>query len=280
MVRTARSISLDPARCARLLATMMLAAAAVAWASAARADESAWEDIRAGLFQTRAMVTDSATLKLFGPRRAEDAALVPIRIYISGEVVPAARTLTLIVDQNPAPVAATFHFGDLYRTGGDVGDRTIETRVRLESMSNVRAVLELSDGRLFEAHQFVSGAGGCTSASLKDMDEAMSGLGRTRIKVGGEPTRGETWNELQIQIRHPNFSGMQIDTRTNAFAPAHFVEEIDIDLGSERLVAIESGIAISEDPHFRLSYASTGRMAVHLRVRDSEGRAFEATHER
>src|SRR5690606_38589995 len=121
----------------------------------ANADDTAWNDIRAGLFQNRAIVSDSAAVKLFGPRRAEDAALVPIRIYISGEVVPEARTLTLIVDQNPAPVAATFHFGDLYRTGGDIGDRAIETRLRLESMSDVRAVLELADGRLFEARQFV-----------------------------------------------------------------------------------------------------------------------------
>lgn len=262
------------------LAAIMTAITTLACTSPVGAGGSAWDDIRAGLFQARAMVSDGATLKLFGPRRADDAALVPIRIYISGDVVPEARTLTLIVDQNPAPVAATFHFGDLYRTGGDVGDRTIETRVRLESMSNVRAVLELADGRLFEARQFVSGAGGCTSASLKDMDEAMSGLGRTRIRVGDDPTRGDAWSELQIQIRHPNFSGMQIDTRTNAFAPAQFVEEIDIDLGNERLVAIESGIAISEDPHFRMSYASAKRTAINLVVRDSEGRTFEATRER
>ena len=254
--------------------------AAVMSPRAANADDTAWNDIRAGLFQNRAIVSDSAAVKLFGPRRAEDAALVPIRIYISGEVVPEARTLTLIVDQNPAPVAATFHFGDLYRTGGDIGDRVIETRLRLESMSDVRAVLELADGRLFEARQFVSGAGGCTSASLKDMDEAMSGLGRMRIRVDGDPTRDEAWSELQIQIRHPNFSGMQIDTRTNAFAPAQFVEEIDVDLGGERLVRIESGIAISEDPHFRMSYASKAKTAVDLTVRDSEGRAFHASYER
>src|SRR5690606_637772 len=136
------------------------------------------------------------------------------------------------------------------------------------------------DGRLFEARQFVSGAGGCTSASLKDMDEAMSGLGRMRIRVDGDPTRGEAWSELQIQIRHPNFSGMQIDTRTNAFAPAQFVEEIDVDLGGERLVRIESGIAISEDPHFRMSYASKAKTAVDLTVRDSEGRALHASYER
>lgn len=273
MLKTVRSVFAE-----LWVGTLLVLAALAGVANGARADDAAWKDIRAGLFQNRAIVNDGVAVKLFGPRRAEDAALVPIRIYISGEMVPQARTLTLIVDQNPAPVAATFNFADLYRAGGDIGDRIIETRIRLESMSSVRAILEISDGRLFEASQFVSGAGGCTSASLKDMDEAMSGLGRMRLRVDGDPTRGEAWNELQIQIRHPNFSGMQIDTTTNAFAPAHFVEEIDVDLGTNRLMTIESGIAISEDPHFRMSYASAERSPVNLTVRDSEGREFQASH--
>lgn len=276
--RVSRVVRRDAKGRGWLAALAMLAA--VVSSPTAEASDSAWDDIRAGLFQNRAIANDGAAVKLFAPRRAEDAALVPIRIFISGEHVPEARALTLIVDQNPAPVAATFRFGDLYRAGGDIGDRTIETRVRLESMSRVRAILELADGRLYEASQFVSGAGGCTSASLKDMDEAMSGLGRMRVRVDGDATRGEAWSELQIHIRHPNFSGMQIDTRTNAFAPALFVQEIDVDVGDGRLVEIESGIAISEDPHFKMSYASPGRTAVNLLVRDSEGREFRATHRR
>ena len=245
-----------------------------------RADDTAWAQIHAGLFQTRAIENDGQSVKLFAPRRADDAALVPIRIFIAGEHVPNARALTLIVDENPAPVAAVFRFGDTYRAGGDIGDRTIETRIRLENMSSVRAILETDDGRLYEASQFVAAAGGCTSASLKDMDEAMAGLGRTRVKVGGDKTRGDAWSELLIHIRHPNFSGMQIDTRTNAFTPAHFVERIDVALGAEPLVGIESGIAISEDPHFRLSFASRGRAGLTLVARDTEGRVFRANGER
>ena len=267
-------------RAARNLAfATLLLLFAVMTAHAVRADDSSWAGIRAGLYQDRVIESGGETVKLFAPRRADDAALVPIRMFIAGDAVAKAQTLTLIVDENPAPVAAVFRFGEPYRAGGNIGDRTIETRVRLENMSNVRIVLETDDGRLYEASQFVAAAGGCTSASLKDMDEALAGLGKTRFRVGQDATRGEDWSELVINIRHPNFSGMQIDTRTNAFAPAHFVEHVDVRIGDEDLVSIESGIAISEDPHFRLSFAGRERMNLSLVARDTEGGVFQANGE-
>jgi sulfur-oxidizing protein SoxY len=241
----------------------------------ARAEDDPWSEIRQNLFASREIVADGS-VKIFAPKRAEDAALVPVRVYIGAERVLAARRLTLVVDHNPAPVAAVFHFGDLYRTGGDVGDRSIEARVRLENMSRVRAILETADGALYEASQFVAGAGGCTSTSLKDMDEAMRGLGKIRLNVESDPTRGNMWHEVQVQIRHPNFSGMQIDTKTNTYTPAEFVDRIEVAIGKEHLVTIESGIAISEDPNFRLAFAKQDPPTLTLVARDTTSRTFRA----
>ena len=243
--------------------------------SGARADEDPWREIRQSLFGSRT-ISDDGSVKLFAPMRAEDAALVPVRVFITSERIPSAKRLTLVVDQNPAPVAAVFQFEDLYRTGGDIGDRSLQVRVRLETMSRVRAVLELEDGTLYEASQFVSGAGGCTSTSLKDMDEAMRGLGKIRLKVETDLTRGGLWHELQVRIRHPNFSGMQIDTRTNAYTPAKFIDMIDVDVGTKRLLSIESGIAISEDPNFRLTFAKPEPASVTIVARDTDSRLFGA----
>lgn len=251
---------------------------AVLAARPAVSDDDPWAEIRESLFASRPIV-DDGSVKLFAPKRAEDAALVPVRLFISAERVAAARRLTLIVDHNPAPVAAVFRFGDLYRNGGDIGDRSIEARVRLESMSRVRAVLETADGTLYEASQFVAGAGGCTSTSLKDMDEAMLGLGKVRLKVEGDATRGGLWRELQLQIRHPNFSGMQIDTKTNNFTPAEFVDRIEIAAGGEPLVTIESGIAISEDPNFRLVFATQNPSPLTVVAQDTSRRTFRAKSE-
>lgn len=253
----------------------ILASACVLLPGAAVAEPEAWDEIRASLYGDRTTV-DDGSLKLFAPKRAEDAALVPVRVFLASERIAEAKTLTLVVDHNPAPVAAVFHFGALYRGGGDIGDRSVETRVRLDSMSRIRAVLETEDGRLYEASQFVTGAGGCTSTSLKDTDEAMRGLGQSRIRVEADATRGNLWRELQLQIRHPNFSGMQIDTRTNRYTPAEFVDRIDVNVSGEPLVRIESGIAISEDPNYRLSFAKSDPAVATLAASDTERRRFEA----
>jgi sulfur-oxidizing protein SoxY len=263
-------------RVSHLIAVLMALGAAVIGPgfsnTAARAEDEPWLEIRQSLFGDRS-IADDGSVKIFAPKRAEDAAIVPVRVYIGGDRIPKARALTLLVDHNPAPVAAVFHFGDLYRAG-NIGDRSLEVRLRLENMSRVRAVLETVDGELIEASQFVAGAGGCTSTSLKNMDEALRGIGRVKLRVEDDATRGDLWRELQVQIRHPNFSGMQIDTATNAFTPAEFVDRVTINIGAERLVTVDSGIAISEDPNFRLTFANAKPADIKLMASDTAGRKF------
>lgn len=244
----------------------------------ARADEAAWGAIRKDLFQDRPIIEDGRSVRIVAPRRAEDAAIVPVTIYVSGEVAARARQLTLIIDANPAPIAAVFTFGDMYRNGGEVGDRIIETRIRLNDMSSVRAVLETADGpgTVYAASQFVSGAGGCTSTSLKDMDEALASLGNTRLRVYRDPTRGAAWREALLQVRHPNFSGMQIDRKTNEYLPARFVERVELTVGDRPLMSIESGMSIAENPSFRLSFASASGAPLNAIVRDTNGGLFSA----
>jgi len=244
----------------------------------ALSNDDPWPEIRESLFSSRE-ISEDGSVKIFAPERVEDAALVPVRIYIAAEHIPDARRLTLIVDHNPARVAAVFQFGELYRSGGDIGDRSIEARVRLENMSRLRAVLETADGALYEASQFVAGAGGCTSSSLKDMDEAMRGLGKVRLKVDADASRANMWHGLQVQIRHPNFSGMQIDSKTNTYTPAAFVDRIEVSVGTEPLITIESGIAISEDPNFRISFAKPHPAPLTLVARDTNSRTFRAKNE-
>lgn len=243
----------------------------------AAAEDSAWDQIRRELFQDRAIQSDGAAVKLFGPKTAEDAAFVPISIYISAEHVRHARKLTLLVDQNPAPVVAVFNFGEAYRAGADGSDRMIETRVRLDQMSPVRAVLETDDEKLYEASQFVSGAGGCSSSSIKDLDQALKGLGQLKLKISADPTRGPDWRLAQVQIRHPNFSGMQIDADTNGYTPAHYVDRVDLTAGGVSLVSIETSIGVSEDPHFRLSYSALKDETITLNVKDSKDQAYQTS---
>lgn len=259
-----------------LLVRFLVLAVSLLLASAAWAESDAWSDIRQALFQGRAGVDDGRSVRIIAPSRAEDAALVPIVIYVAAELAPHAKELTLIIDQNPSPVVAVFHFGDAYRLGSDVGDRTIETRVRLDSMSPVRVVLETANGQLYTASQFVAGAGGCSSSSVKDLDEAMASIGRMRLHIADDPTRGKNWHELRLQIRHPNFSGMQIDAKTNSYFPARFVENVAIDIDGAPLLTVDGGMSIAEHPSFRISFAKSGPFEIAATVRDTAGSVFRA----
>ncbi len=50
---------------------------------------------------------------------------------------------------------------------------------------------------------------------------------------------------------------------------------IRVDVGTERLLSVESGIAISEEPNFRRSFAKPGPVSVTL-ARATDSRLFRA----
>jgi sulfur-oxidizing protein SoxY len=80
-------------------------------------------------------------------------------------------------------------------------------------------------------------------------------------------------DEAQIQIRHPNDSGMQMDQVTRLYAPAWFIESLVVKQGDRILFSMEGGISLSEDPTFRFSYRTNGQ-PVSVEAKDSNGTAF------
>jgi len=98
----------------------------------ARPEDNPWPDIRAAVFEQRPIAENDGAVALYVPDQAEDAALVPIAIHLPPAMANTARTLTLIIDRNPAPIAATFRFGEGYAASSDIGERKIMTRVLLQ----------------------------------------------------------------------------------------------------------------------------------------------------
>lgn len=262
-----------------LAAAGLAAASAVASSSASAADEDLWPGLREEVFGTREIAENDGMVTLYAPERAEDAALVPLSIRIPGNVAPDAVALTLLIDRNPAPVAATFKFGDGFRTGPDVGERQLATRIRLDSFSKVRAVLETADGRLHMSSRFVSGAGGCSATPSKDIEAALAGLGKIDIKSKTEPARGEGFREAQVMIRHPNFTGLQLDPESRGYVPARFVDDLEVRSAGRLLLRMEGGISISENPHVRISYSGAPDEVVEVTAKDTEGMRFSQRSE-
>lgn len=245
-------------------------AASLGPATAAEPDE-AWGEIREMLFADRQIQDGTGVIHLAAPQRAHDAAIVPIEIVAEIPQTPERyiRTVHLVIDQNPAPVAGVFHLTQ------ESGVATIATRVRINEYTNVRVIAETSDGQLYMASRFVKASGGCSAPALKDHEQAMARLGQMRIK-SFTPFQPGTRNEVQVLISHPNYSGMQMDPLSRHWIPPHYVREIHISYDDRPIMRVEGDISLSENPSIHFSFVPQGPGELSVRVLDSEEQEFSA----
>lgn len=259
----------------RSLLALIAAAAMALSALPARADDP-WPDIKRDVFANRDIAEEDGTISLEAPYRAEDAAVVPLTMRIPASVARDVKTLTLVIEKNPAPVAATFHFGE----AAGAGDRMLSTRVRIDMYSNVRAVIETTDGKLHMTTKYVKASGGCSAPAGKDMDEALASMGKMQIRTfepATPPTSSPDMREAQVMIRHPNFTGMQMDQLTREYTPMKIVQDIEVKRGGVLIFSVEGGISISENPNFRFTYAADGSAPIEVVAKDTDGRTFTGT---
>lgn len=231
--------------------------------------QDSWPSLAHQIFGDRAIRDGGAIIAIDAPYRAEDAALVPLDLHLLLGAEDSRRLLgiTLVIDENPSPLAAVF------TPGAASGLRSLSTRVRVDSYTNLTAVAELSVGQLYATQRFIKAAGGCSApAARQDADPAA--VGEIRLRQFPSASGDQGRSEAQLMIRHPNYSGMQMDQVTRLYIPAHFVKSVKIRQGQDLLLAVESGISISENPVFRFDYRPNGAPTFSAEVQDSDGRTF------
>lgn len=259
----------------RTLATMagaVLTAALFGAPPPARADDSAWSDIRAAVFGDREIRDGAGVLTLETPYRAHDAAVVPVKVTatIPQDAKRYIAKLTLVIDENPAPVVGTFRFSPAN------GVASLSTRVRVNAYTNIRAIAETNDGALYMAANYVKAAGGCSAPAGKDHELAMSRLGRMQFRQIGEWRPG-TPAEAQFMVSHPNYSGMQTDQVTQLWIPADYVRTIELRMDGEPILSFDGDISMSENPSLRFFVAPKPGAIVTAHVTDTEERSFEGS---
>lgn len=237
----------------------------------AAAEVDPWPEIRNTVFGTRPIEEQSGRFALYAPAQAADAALVPVSIHFPAAIAAVAETLTLIIDRNPAPVAATFTFGDAFRSGPAIGERQLSTRLRIDSFSKLRAVLQVRGGELLMESKFVAGAGGCSAVPSKDPEAALASLGKVRVKSAASSAHDPAWREAIVMVKHPNFTGLQMDPKKGAFTPARFVNKLEIRRGDDLILSMDGGISISEDPNLRFVYADSNGAPLSVDGTDTHG---------
>jgi len=232
-----------------------------------------WPGLVQDIFNNRPMSDGSDVIAIEMPYRAEDAAIVPVtlRTKLSADDSRQIRSITLVIDQNPAPMAAKFELGPAAHVS------EISTRVRVNSYTNVHAVAELSDGKLYMIKTFVKASGGCSAPAAKDLDEAKNRLGKMKFREFAKSDQGPATSsrEAQIMIGHPNNSGLQMDQLTQLYIPAFFINSLQLWQDDSLVLAMEGGISISEDPNLRFTYVSNGAKHFRAEAKDTAGHVFQ-----
>jgi len=231
---------------------------------AANSGDEDWADLRYTLFEDRPILPGEGVISLDAPYRAHDAAIVPITMMAEIPQVSERyiKALTLIIDKNPAPVAAVFQMTP------KSGTATISTRVRIDAYTHVRVVAETNDGPLYMATKFVKASGGCSAPAVKDAEAALARLGKIKLRQSTTARLGQP-NEVQLLISHPNHSGFQRDPLTLYYIPAHFVRDVVVSYGGETILTVEGAISLSEDPSFHFSFVpdAPGELQVEAELR-------------
>jgi sulfur-oxidizing protein SoxY len=235
-------------------------------------EDFVWHNgLRQAHFGEREIIEVHDIISLEAPKRAEDAAVVPIRIKAG---IPQTqdhyiKTISLIIDQNPGPLAGRFHFTP------KSGRADLSMRVRINAYTPVRAIAETSDGRLYMSKRFVKASGGCSAPAGSDLEAALTRLGKMKFKardiVLDEPS------PVQLNISHPNITGLQMDQVSRLYLPAHFVKQVKVSFNGEMVMTAETDIAISEDPSFRFYFVPDRAGELTVDIVDNKETAFSQT---
>jgi sulfur-oxidizing protein SoxY len=243
---------------------MLMAAACPSFVLAADGSEperqARWIELSQSIFGDRPIQPGMGLISIEAPARAMDAALVPITLRIEKRGVKAVH---LVIDDNPSPYAANVSFGP----AGDPSKLSL--RVRINGYTNVHAVAETTDGRLYQASVFVKASGGCSAPISVSDQEAMKSAGEMRMKFPNGS------NEATLMIRHPNFSGMQMNQVTRTYTPARYLEAVKVSHGGKMVFELAGDISLSSDPVIGFAYAPSGDGEFRVEATETEGGRWE-----
>ena len=225
-----------------------------------------WKTVAEYIFGDRKIEPTETLIKLDAPERAPDAALMPVTLTMPEK--HAIRSVYLVIDDNPSPFAAHVTFGPAADPGA------LQLRVRVDSYTNVHAVAETKDGRLFGTVAFVKASGGCSAPVEASDEEAMKGMGEMRMKFTGGAAPGKPV-EATLMIRHPNFNGMQMNQLTRNYTPARYIDKLSVSHGDSKIFDLEADISLSTNPVITFSFVPDGNGPVKVVATDTKNGRWE-----
>src|SRR6267143_3765298 len=227
-----------------------------------------WEPIRQLMFGHRPINADDRdVIRVYLNMRADDASTVPVAVksQIDQTENDYIKSIYLIVERNPSPTAGVFHFTP------SSGRAQVETRLRFEDFSFVRAVAEMNDGKLYMSQRWVKAAGGCSAPNAKNfVPEAL--LGKMKLRFEDDFVSYGKPNLVQLMIRHPNESALAADF--DAEKVPQFVRSVKVSFNGRPVMDAEVDFSISDNPNFRYFFNPHDRGELKIEVEDTHDRKF------
>lgn len=229
-----------------------------------------WQHTREQYFGNREIIEGARQnhIKLIAPKRAENDAIVPIKITAkSGVLEDKIKKIYLNIDVNPVPMVGVFTLN----TEREL--EQLETRVRVNGYTFIRVIAETTDGKLYGDSQWVKSRGaGCSAPPQVDSGDHEKRLGKMRFRMAD--LTGNT-RQVDLLISHPNNTGMQRDQLSTLFIPQHYVKDIAVYFNDDKLLQAETGFGISENPSFRFNFDADEKGELKAIATDTRNTVFE-----
>lgn len=225
-----------------------------------------WAVIKDLMFGDRVINPDDRdVIRVYLNTRADDASTVPVMINGLIDQTPDdyIKAMYLIVDRNPIPTAGVFRFTP------DSGRVKLETRLRFEQYSFVRAIAELNDGRLYMSQRWVQAAGGCSAPVGSGIPADLLGKMRFRMDDAVEYDKPML---VELQVRHPNESALASDLEPDQIP--RFVRNVNVDFNGKLVMSGEVNFSLSDNPVFRFYFVPRADGELNVRIEDTHDSVF------
>lgn len=245
-----------------------LAIVAAVFASPAFAGPN-WDEIKGSVYGDRKIEDGTGLVTLEAEYRPADMRNAPIAAgahLTDGRFV---KSVTIIIEENPTPVVAVFHMG----AGRD--QVALKSNFRINAQSDVRAIVEASDGKLYGVSRLVKFAGGqasCSAPPTGKPEEIAANMGKMQFTA--LPGAGASSSALmrgKLDLNHPNHTGMVMNQFTLLYTPMKMVSEIVVKQGAEEVFRAEGSIALSQNPTIEFDMKRNGATELEVTFNDTDG---------
>lgn len=229
-----------------------------------------WDEIKGSVYGNAKIEDGRGLVSIEAPGRPEDMRRVPIAVNSALKDGRTIKAVTFIIDENPTPVVAVFHMGPGREQVAFKGE------FRVNQQSDIRAVVETSDGKLYMASQLVKFAGGqasCSAPPTGDPAEIAANMGKMEFTPVKDEAAASSINaKARMVLRHPNHTGMVMDQITLLYTPMKMISEITVKQGDEEVFRAEGSIALSQDPAIEFDMKrNTSASELEITLKDTDG---------